>query len=95
MGKQVQIDFELFCDILDYFEVGGKWQGSDFLANEIRKQLDSKVDKIIARELFSRYKRTPTGVEREKARQAYLNHRGVLDNFRSDEEWHEPEPPEK
>lgn len=89
MGKQVQIDFELFCDILDYFEVGGKWQGSEFLADEIRKGLNDKVNKIIARELFSRYKRTPTGVERETARQEYLNHRGVFDDFRSDEEWHE------
>ena len=90
--KQVQIDFKLFCDLLDYFEVGGEYQGADFLADEIRQQLDSKVDKIISRELFSRYKRTPTGAEREQARQAYLNHRGVLNSFRSDEEYHAPEP---
>lgn len=94
MSRQVQISEELFDNLLNYF-FESKWTGADFLAEDIRRQLNSKLDKMIARELFSRYKRTPTGVEREQARQAYLNHRGVLDNFRSDEEWHEPEPPKK
>ncbi|MCH5201411.1 MAG: complexin-2 [Oscillospiraceae bacterium] len=94
MSKQVQIDFELFLDLLDYFEQGGEYQGAEFLAADIRKQLDSKLDKLIARELFTKYKRSPTGAEREAARQAYLNHRGVLRSYRTDEEYHAPEPPE-
>lgn len=30
MSKQVQIDFELFCDLLDFFEPDSKYQGADF-----------------------------------------------------------------
>ncbi|MCM1166974.1 MAG: complexin-2 [Lachnospiraceae bacterium] len=74
MGKQVQIDAELFDALIEYF-----WS-EDFptgwLANEIRRGLDAKVDKLLARELFSRYKRAPTGEEREQARKAYLDCKG-------------------
>lgn len=86
MSKQVQIDFELFCDLLDFFEPDSKYQGADFLADDIRRQLDIKVDKMISRELFTKYKRSPTGSEREQARQEYLNHRGMHRSFRTDEE---------
>lgn len=86
MPKQIQIDFELFLQLLDYFELDGKYEGADFLADEIRKQLDIKVDKIISRELFSRYKRTPTGAEREAFRKAYLDHKGVLQDWRTEKE---------
>lgn len=88
MSRQVQIDFELFCDLLDYFFESER-TGDGFLAANIRRQLNGKLDKIIARELFSEYKRSPTGTEREAARQAYLNHRGVFRDFRTDEECHE------
>lgn len=91
MSRQVQIDLDLFLDLLDYFE--GEYQGAEFLADSIRKQLDSKLDKLIARELFTKYKRSPTGAEREQARKAYLDHRGVLKDWRTDEEYHPPEPP--
>lgn len=93
--RQVQIEWELFCDLLDYFELGGEYQGEEFLAEEIRKKLDSKLDKLIARELFTKYKRSPTGAEREQARKAYLDHRGVLKDWRTDEEYHPPEPPDE
>lgn len=85
-SRQVQIDFELFCDLLDYFESEGEYQGAEWLADEIRKQLDSKLDKMIARELFTRYKRTPTGAEREKARQEYLDHKGISRDWRTETE---------
>lgn len=88
MGKQIQIDLDLFLDLLDYFE--GEYQGAEFLADSIRKQLDSKLDKLIARELFTRYKRAPSGPEREQARKAYLDHRGVYSDWRTDEEQHFP-----
>lgn len=91
--KQVQIDWELFRDLLDYFYADDEPQG--FEADEIRRQLSEKVDKIINRELFTKYKRSPTGAEREAARQEYLNHRGISKSFRSDTEYHEPEPPEE
>ena len=93
MSKQVQIDWELFLDLYDFFFKEEAPEG--FEADEIRKKMSDKVDKIISRELFSKYKRSPTGAEREAAQQEYLNHRGVLKSFRSDTEYHEPEPPEE
>ena len=93
MSKQVQISEELFCDLLDYF-FQSEWTGADFLADDIRKQLNDQLDKMIARELFTKYKRSPTGAEREQARQAYLDHVGMLRSFRTDEECHAPEPPD-
>lgn len=93
MSKQVQIDWELFLDLYDFFFREESPEG--FEADEIRKKMSDKVDKIISRELFSKYKRSPTGAEREAARQEYLNHRGISKSYRSDREYHEPEPPEE
>lgn len=90
MAKQVQIDKELFDDLIDYF--WSKDFPTGWLANEIRGKPNSKLDKMLARELFSQYKRSPTGTEREKARKAYLDHRGITASFLTDTEWHD-EPP--
>ncbi|MBD5130166.1 MAG: complexin-2 [Ruminococcaceae bacterium] len=87
MTKQIQIDKELFDDLIDYFwskDFPGGW-----LADEIRRKLNSKLDKMLARELFSQYKRSPTGEEREQARKAYLDHKGISLSFRTDREWHD------
>ena len=54
MAKQIQIDKELFDDLIDYF-----W-GEDFpegwFADEIRGKLNAKLEKMLAWELFSQYK---------------------------------------
>lgn len=92
MPKQIQIDKELFDGLIDYF-----WS-EDFprgwFADEIRRKLNSKLDKMLARELFSQYKRSPTGEEREQARKAYLNHKGITASFRTDSEWHDEMTPD-
>ena len=82
MPKNVQIPSDLFFDICDYFFK----EQEDDLADDIRKQLNLKVDKLINHELFSKYKTAPTGAEREKARQEYLNRRGIPGSFRTDRE---------
>lgn len=92
MPRQVQIDWELFLDLYDYFFSDPAPEGYE--ADEIRKAITDKVDKIINRELFTKYKRTPTGAEREAARQAYLDHRGIHRDWRTATEYHAPEPPE-
>ena len=93
MSKQVQIDWELFLDLYDFFFSDEAPEG--YKADEIRKKISEKVDKIINRELYSKDKRSPPGAEREVARQEYLNHRGISKSFRTDTEYHEPEPPEE
>lgn len=95
MSRQVQIDFKLFADLCDYFFLGSEVRGEEWLAADIRKELENKLDKMLARELFSKYKRTPTGEEREKARKEYLDFREIPRNYRTDEEYHMPEPPEE
>lgn len=82
MPKNVQIPTDLFFDICDYFFK----EQEDDLADDIRKQLNLKVDKLINHELFSQYKTAPTGAEREKARQKYLDRRGIPGSFRTDRE---------
>lgn len=86
MGKQIQIDESLFDNICDYFF--GETAPIGWEADEIRHGLNEKLDKLIARELFSRYKRTPTGAEREQARQEYLDHIGISKDWRTDSEVH-------
>lgn len=92
MAKQIQIDKELFDDLIDYFrseDFPGGW-----FADEIRRKLNSKLDKMLARELFSQYRHSPTGAERELARKAYLDHKGISASFRTDSEWHDEMPPD-
>ena len=82
MSRQIQIDWELFLDLYDFFFSDEAPEGYE--ADKIRNQMSEKIDKIINRELFSKYKRSPT--EREAARQEYLNHKGISKSFRSDNE---------
>ena len=45
-------------------------------------QLEQKLDSLVRHELYAKYKTAPTQEEREKARQEYLEKRGVPDSFR-------------
>lgn len=89
----VQIDRELFDNILDYF-LDEESNHAKWLEDEIIRKLMAKLDKLLARELFTKYKRSLTGEEREQARREYLNHVGMLPAFRTDEEWHDEVPPD-
>lgn len=93
MNKQVQIDFDLFKKLCVFF--GSDDAPTGIEADEIRNALSDKIDKIVARDLYTRYKRTPTGAEREQARKEYLDFKGVPQAFRSDTEYHEPKPPKE
>lgn len=86
LPKQVQIEFDLFCELLTYFHdhQDEHESGSDF--DEIYRKLSNKADKIINRELFTRYKRAATPEERERYRKQYLEKRGISQDFRTDRE---------
>ena len=49
---------------------------------EIEKGLMDKMDAIVMRDLYSKYKTAPREEDKEKARQEYLDKRGVPDSFR-------------
>ena len=80
MGKKnVQIPYELFMDLvrLHVLEIDDAetWQ-------RIEKSLNTKIDALIMHELYEKYKTAPSEDEREKARQEYLDRRGVHQDFR-------------
>ena len=70
--KTVQIPYDLFLDLAMYH-----LRGEDEYEEEIRQGLEQKLDAILNRQIYSRYKTAPTEEEREQARQEYLDRRGV------------------
>lgn len=77
--KQVQISEELFNDflMLVFCEYNEEVQA------RCEKGLKEKLDKIVLRDIYSKSKDTTlTDEEREKARQEYLDRKGIHGNFR-------------
>lgn len=75
--KQVQIPQELFVLLIHYYLME-----DDSRVDEIRIGLEKKLDAMVLRELYGKVKTAPTETEREKARQEYLDRRGIPDSFR-------------
>ena len=75
--KTVQIPYDLFFDLAMYH-----LRGEDDYEEEIRQGLEQKLDAMLNRQLYSRYKTAPTEEEREQARQEYLDRRGVPQSYR-------------
>ena len=48
----------------------------------IKQGLEAKLDALVMRDLYSKYKTAPTEEEREQARKEYLDKRGVPEKFR-------------
>ena len=81
MANQVQIDKDLFFDLYDYIV-----EREDLESIELCQRMQDKINKMIDRELFSRYKRAATPEERESYRRQYLDRRGVPQSFRTEKE---------
>lgn len=75
--KNVQIPQELFLSLIKYF-----FCGQEELLPGITKGLEQKLDAMVMRELYTKYKTSPSKEEREKARKEYLDRQGVPDSFR-------------
>lgn len=75
--KSVQIPYDLFLDLAMYH-----LRGEDDYEEEIRRGLEQKLDAMLNRQLYSRYKTAPTEEEREQAQQEYLDRRGVPQSYR-------------
>lgn len=75
--KNVQITYELFLNLIRYHLLE-----EDDPAEEIQKALEQKLEAMIDRQLYSQYKTAPTEEQREKARQEYLDRRGVPESYR-------------
>ena len=75
--KNVQIPYDLFVALVEY-HLGY----DDEYEDEVRQGLEQKLDSLVLHELYAKYKTAPTQEEREKAKQEYLEKRGVPDGFR-------------
>ncbi len=75
--KQVQISEDLFLSLVKYHIL--EYYNEE---EKIVKELKEKYNKIANRKLYTKYKTASTEEEKEKARQEYLNKKGVHSNFR-------------
>ena len=75
--KHVQIPQELFVQLIHYHLLE-----DDSYIDEIKIGLEKKLDAMALRELYGKVKTALTEAEREKARQEYLDRRGIPDSFR-------------
>lgn len=75
--KQIQIPEELFILLMKYHLLD-----MEEVQPEIKKGLMDKMDSITMRLLYSKYKTAPTEEEKQRARQEYLDRRGVPESFR-------------
>lgn len=76
--KNVMIPESLFFDLIRYF-LGNN---NEELTDKISEQLLFKLDKLAQHELYSKMQTAPTEDEREKARNEYLDARGIPQSFR-------------
>lgn len=77
--KNVQIPYDLFWALLQHHLMK-----EDGYEEDIQQGLEQKLDAMVNRQLYSQYKTAPTEEQREKARQEYLDRRGVPQSFRWD-----------
>lgn len=75
----VQIPADLFKELYEF--VCENAPNSDLM-----RQMNDKLDRLIERELFTKYKRAATTAERERYRNEYLDRRGVPNSFRTETE---------
>ena len=76
-NRNVQIPYELFLQLLQYFLMDN-YDGEE----KIRLGLEQKLDEMVNREMYSKFKTAPTEEEREKFRQEYLDRKGIQESFR-------------
>lgn len=77
--KNVQISYDLFMDLLKVHLLESQ---DPVIWRNVEKGLHEKLDAMVNRELYEKYKTAPSEEEREKARHEYLDRRGVHPDFR-------------
>ncbi len=76
--KYIQISESLFSALVKYHLLEIEQEN---VSLEIKKGLEEKLETIVRRELYTKYKTAPTEEEREKARQEYLEKVGIQKKF--------------
>ena len=50
--------------------------------DKTKEKVEKKLDRMVMRDLYGKFKTAPTEEERERARKEYLDRRGVPESFR-------------
>ena len=79
MAKNIQIPQELFLQLCKFHLAH---LDSPEIISAIEKGLSDKIDSMAKRQLYASYKLADSPEEREKARIAYLDQIGIMDDFR-------------
>lgn len=77
--SNIQIPESVFCALCRSYLYDMRLEQDTKL---IREALQTKLDAITKRQLYTTYKTADTANEREKARQEYLDIAGISKNFR-------------
>lgn len=77
--KMIQIPDKLFIELCRYFVLDIE---SQELKQSISKGLAEKLDRIVQHDLYTTYKTAPSKEQAEKAREEYLEKRGIPVSFR-------------
>ena len=74
--KKVQISRDLFIKLIKnhHFDMCE-------YEDDIKSELEKKLNLMVMREYYTTYKTAPTEKEREKARKKYLDEKGVPESF--------------
>lgn len=75
--KNIQISEDLFLALLKYHLIGNE----ESLPG-IKKELESKLEAMVNRQIYTQYKTAPTEEKRENARKEYLDKRSIPESFR-------------
>ena len=75
--KNVQISEELFFMLVKYHLLG-----VDDFVPDIKKGLEEKLEALVRRDLYTKYKTAKTEEEKEQARKEYLDKVGIQKDFR-------------
>ena len=84
--EQVQIDYDLFRDLLMIVCAESNDQK---VWDRAAKGLMDKLNKRINRQLYTQFKTAATAEEREQARQKYLDKVGIPERYRYSQEYAE------
>ena len=75
--KNIMIPEEVFYNLVKYFLFD-----DENLHDDIKMELEKKLNKLVERELYSTYCTAATPDEREAARKKYLDAKGIPEDFR-------------
>lgn len=86
--KNIQISYDLFLRLCKHFFTNDSILYNEKEINTIRNELEGKLDALIKRDLFTKYKTATNLKEREKLRKEYIEKAQIPLQFTTEKETH-------